>query len=252
VISNLSDAVVISFPKCGRTWLRVLLGELFKTQFNLKSEELIEIHRFTDENSKVPRVYFSHDDNPHKKEPKDLVRNKDAYKKQKIIFLIRDPRDILVSIYHHKRFRSNDFEGSISDYCNQKVGGLESIIDFFNIWQDNRKIIPNFLIIRYENLHDKPVEEIRKILDFLNVADVSKTTIKEAIDFASFGNMRKIELSGSANNDKLVTNNPKNETTFKTRSGKVGGYKQHFTDIELEKIETLISESLSNEYHYYK
>ena len=72
VISNLSDAIIISFPKCGRTWLRFLLGEIFKKNFRLKSVESIEINRLSDENENVPRLYFSHDDNPHKKKPKEL------------------------------------------------------------------------------------------------------------------------------------------------------------------------------------
>ena len=216
MISELSDAIVISFPKCGRTWLRVLLGELFKQHFNLKNKELIEINRLANENNKVPRIYFSHDDNPHKKEPDELNRDKEFYKKQKIIFLVRDPRDVLVSIYHHKKYRSDDFSGDIKDYLNQKVGGLESIIEFYNIWIESNENNPNFLLVSYENLHNNPTAEIKKILFFLEVSDVSESSISNAIKFASFKNMRKIELSGKANNDKLTTKVTQNETGYKT------------------------------------
>ena len=235
-----------------RTWLRVLLGELFKQHFNLKNEELIEINRLANENNIVPRIYFSHDDNPHKKAPAELNRDKGFYKKQKIIFLVRDPRDVLVSIFHHKKYRSEDFSGNIKDYLNQKIGGLESIIEFFNIWYDSNENNPNFLIISYENLHNNPSVEIKKILSFLEVSDVSESSISNAIKFASFKNMRKIELSGKANNDKLTTKKTQNETGYKTRSGKVGDYKQYFNKQELIEIENLISEKLSENYQLYK
>jgi len=225
VINDLSDAIVISFPKCGRTWLRVLLGKLLKQHFNIKSDEVLEIHRLADKDNRVPRIYFSHDDNPHKKSPNDLNTDKSTYKNQKIIFLVRDPRDVLVSIYHHKTFRTEEFEGSIRDYFNQEVGSLESIINFYNIWDDNKNKVQDFLIIQYESLHTKPVEEIRKILDFLNIKKVENTKINNAIEFASFSNMRKIEKSGEAKNDKLTTKEGSSEKALKTRSGKVGEYK---------------------------
>ena len=63
--------------------------------------------------------------------------------------------------------------------------------------------------------------------------------------------MRKIELSGKANNDKLTTKVTQNETGYKTRSGKVGGYKHYFNDEELIK-ENLISKKLSENYQFYK
>ena len=34
-VLELSDVIVISFPKCGRTWLRVLLGEIIRKHFNI-------------------------------------------------------------------------------------------------------------------------------------------------------------------------------------------------------------------------
>lgn len=40
---NKSEFVLISDPKCGRTWLRLMLGRIFQTHFGLTDANLLEL-----------------------------------------------------------------------------------------------------------------------------------------------------------------------------------------------------------------
>ena len=49
--------------------------------------------------------------------------------------------------------------------------------------------------------------------------------VAEAVNYASFENMRKMEKNNVFNSPIMKVNNPSDYKTYKTRQGKVGGYK---------------------------
>ena len=58
-----TDVYLVSFPKCGRTWLRVLVGRAFQQHFGLPADaNLVELHRLVEVDSRVPCVFATHDD----------------------------------------------------------------------------------------------------------------------------------------------------------------------------------------------
>jgi hypothetical protein len=59
-----TDAYVISYPKCGRTWLRLMLGRTFASHFGLDDVPLLETKTFAKRQSGIPRLQFTHDDDP--------------------------------------------------------------------------------------------------------------------------------------------------------------------------------------------
>lgn len=249
VFTSLSDTLIISFPKCGRTWLRVMLSHYLVNHFELDQTEWIETQAIANNRRDIPRIYFTHDDNPHNKRADQLNADKKSYKKNKIIFLVRDPRDVLVSIFHHKKFRSKNFNGSLSDYLKQHVGSLDSILSFYNIWFSNRHIPQQFILIKYENFHSNPFLELKNVLEFCGIENLDDQKIHEAIHFAQFSNMRKMEKSDSQNK-KLKPVDLENLSSFKTRKGKVGDYKNQFSDSEITFIDQKIQESLNPAFCY--
>ena len=89
---DLIDKYIISFPKCGRTWLRMMIGYAFNSQFNLnlKVEELTEIHSITKtiDRDICPTIKFSHDDRPNLKFFDEIDIDKYKYSNQELFFLI--------------------------------------------------------------------------------------------------------------------------------------------------------------------
>ena len=56
-----ADAVIVSFGKSGRTWLRVMISRLYQRRYGLREGELIEFDNFHKVDAAIPRVFFTHD-----------------------------------------------------------------------------------------------------------------------------------------------------------------------------------------------
>ncbi len=262
---KLPDIYIISFPKSGRTWLNMLLGKLFEQHCglsNLSPDTLLNTKLF---NSlfpdKIPNVVFSHDDNKNFfLPPRKIKKSKRKYKNSKIIFLVRDPRDVLVSSYFEKTKRVKlgkredsfwqKFNGTISDYIYEKKGGFDTIIEFYNLWHKNKNIPQDFLLIRYEDLYNNTLNELNKIINFLNLKDVSEKSKSNAINFASFNNMRKIEEKGGTRSDKLKPADINDTASYKTRKGKIGDYKNYFSEQEIKYLNKKMKNNLSSYFGY--
>ena len=244
------DVYLISFPKAGRTWLRIMLGKVLALHYGLEDSGLLELHRLAETRPGIPRIRLKHDDNPQKKTPKELVTLKYEYRDRKVILLIRDIRDLAVSNYFEVTRRRHFFNGDLSSYLRCKRGSVDSMIGFYNIWADNRDAAADFLLVRYEDIHADTDRELRRILDFIGIKDVSPSTIREAIDFSSFENMRKMELGDDLDSGRLRAADSKDPESFKTRKGKVGGYTEYLSEEEIEELTRRIREELSPFYGY--
>lgn len=90
-----ADAFFLSLPKCGRTWVRIMLGRVFQQHFDLQDPKLEELLLQLDKlyllNREVPRIHLNHDGWPHWKRPEELVPRKTAYRGRNVIRPVRDP-----------------------------------------------------------------------------------------------------------------------------------------------------------------
>ena len=228
-----SDVIVVSYQKCGRTWLRVMIGCFLQKKFKLQEEEILKITQSTQYYKKIqpsmPKFMFKHDDNAHRKQANELSSNKDIYNNKKVIFLSRDPRDVIVSNFYHMTYRISENKLQFEDFVKKFFSG---IIKYYNIWA-NYGFNENRLLVRYEDLHTSTSE---KFFDILNFVDKNiQPELKEinfAIKYASFENMKKYE-SENRFNSSILENKGGNKSS-KIRKGKVGGFKDIMTkDLQL-------------------
>ena len=70
---------------------------------------------------------------------------------------------------------------------------------------------------------------------------INDEEISEAIKFSSFKNMRKMEEEDKFNSNKLRAVNKSEQESYKTRKGKVGGYKEYFEEKETEFLNKKIN-----------
>lgn len=223
------DVFVISFPKCGRTWLRVLLGDALQRQF--RSPDLNYWKRdFGGDAPGLPRLSFHHDGGPLTKTATELSTDKTPYAGKKVILLVRDPRDALVSIYFQASQRKYDeeperrFGGTLHEYLHQPVGSVDTFLRYYTVWAEQRHVPRDFLLMRYEDIYVDPAKELRRALDFIGVSGVSDRVIADAVAFASFDNMHRMEAENKIVSGKLRAKDFSNPESFKTRRGLVGGY----------------------------
>src|SRR3546814_10993476 len=58
------DAFVLSYPKAGRTWFRTMIGYIINRQYDLATDNPMEIQHFWQLSTRVPNIVLPHDDNP--------------------------------------------------------------------------------------------------------------------------------------------------------------------------------------------
>ena len=158
----------------------------------------------------------------------------------KVIFLARDPRDVIASNFHQVTNRSkNPFKfNSKSEFVRHNTYGFKRVIHFFNIWYNNKSKPQDFLLIKYENLLESTLD-LKKIITFLNV-DISDESIEriyqESTAFKMREKERKNQLEGFSDFGKEANN-------LKVRKAIKGSYTSELTfeDIafcnkEMEKL----------------
>ncbi len=257
------DIFILSFPKCGRTWLALQIARAIQQHFGLADTGTIKLSKMAELCKDAPRIRIAHDDSPHRKKPFELAESKKKYAGKKVIFLARDPRDVLVSSYFHRRksvvytkpplFGAKTrkapvaFEGELSDFIHTDAGGFDTLLRFYNIWAKNRHVPKDFLLVRYEDMHADPQKQLARIMQFIGMPDVSTEVIDEAVRYASFDNMRNME---KADRFKVRPAEVTDESSFKVRRGKVKGYIDYLKPEEVELLNRKMASTLTDFYGY--
>ncbi len=241
-----ADYVIISYMKSGRTWLRYIIAQLYEGIGKLNLQDKLvytDCYKFAED---FPIIASYHDDNPHLKTSGELKRDKSEYKGKKLIFLVRDPRDLSVSLYYHMKYRSKQFDGSIDSFVELVI---PSIVEYYNIWFKNRNFPSDFLLIKYERLKFDSENEVTRVANFLGLNNIPEIIV-DAIDKSSFKKMKKYEMENKSSNTQLNKELTKNKNAAKIRKGTVGGYKTELMSETIESINIYIDKNLNSVYGY--
>jgi hypothetical protein len=258
-----TDAYLISYPKCGRTWLRLMIGRAIASYVQRPDDEDILLLQWKNRlKPGIPRIAVVHDNRPMLKAPEELETSKLHYRGKKVIFLVRDPRDVIVSSYFEMTRRGQIFgenpyeqrqavfEGSLSDFIAQRQGGFATILRYYTIWAENRHIPEDFLLVRYEDMKADPQRELRRVLDFLGLQAIPQKLVSEAVAYASFENMRRMEVDGKFQHGMLKPGDRSNQESFKTRKGKVKGYIDYLSSAEIQALNDKMANDLPAYFGY--
>lgn len=220
------DICIVAYPKSGNNYLLFLIGMLLyktKMDWSNKGDLVQNVKEKTVENLPNPHLVWSHE-----------IYNP-TY--PKVIYLVRDPRDIVVSYYfHHIKYYPNHFKLNFNEFFEEFLLGKiwPGMWDHHvESWITNQINIENgFLLLKYEDLLNNTSKEIHKILKFLNLHRTDKE-IKEAIEWSSFDNMKSLE---EKQKEYL---NPGESTDRKipfVREGRENGWKSFLNKEQEEKI----------------
>ena len=239
-----ADIHIVSYPKCGRTWLVLLIAKTLELHYGMKVQNPLKLREYRSRRRGIPYMHAHHDGGPEFLLPEELETNKGFYASRRVIFMVRDPRDVLVSSYFQKTKRNYNFKGSMSEYVKERRGGIETIIDFYNIWAQNRNIPKDFLLVRYEDMQTDTASELRRVLKFIGVEGVSPENVQQAVELCSFDNMRQMESNNAFKTNTLSPRDVNDPQTYKTRRGIVGGYKDYLDGEDLNYVEDIIRQRL--------
>ena len=88
-----------------------------------------------------------------------------------------------------------------------------------------------------------PAAELQRILDFTGT-EVTPEQVQEAVEFAAYDNMKKMETEGffKSSGARVKAGDNANPQSFKVRKAKVGGYHDYFTDEQCAQLERMVGE----------
>ena len=246
---RIADAVVVSFPKSGRTWLRATLTFYFSERYGLENPPLLECANLHYLDARIPKIFFTHDDDPNAR-PEELGTDKSAYRRKRLLYLARDPRDVCVSMYFHRTKRDLDIEMPIYDFANGQDGGLRTTIAFMNTWAEALPAIPESFVISYEAMHAEPEKTLEDALTFLG-QEPDPECIKAALERSRFDRLQSMEQKGQFESGRLTAADTQDKDSFKVRRGKVGGYTDYFDDGEQATLNDVVTKQLSSYFDPY-
>jgi hypothetical protein len=242
------DFSVVSHPKAGRTWLRMLLANAFKDMYN--SELTLDTHEIGLNNSQVPRIYFTHSTSDFHSRSGYKPPNFNRYTTTPVIFLARDPRDMSVSYFHEVVDRdAGTFEGSLSDFIRSDRYGIKNTIRFLNEWLAYLKSKEERgIILRYEDMQADTELELEKALSFFGVS-VDDDVLSNAVEKSKFDRMKKMEKNETINDHRLSPTDKKKENTYKVRKGQIGGFAEELNQKDISFVNSALQD-LNSEFGY--
>ena len=164
------------------------------------------------------------------------------------LFLVRDPRDVLVSFYHQARHRNRFWAGDVDSFARNRFIGVERIVALMNHLA-HRSSDLGAPFFHYEDLQADPDACFAELLQAAGDV-VEPAMLREAVGFCSFRNMRHMELSGD-HGKRLAAREKGNPDSLKTRKGRVGGYRDELSAATVEYIERYLQDRLDPRFNRY-
>jgi Sulfotransferase domain len=180
----------------------------------------------------------------------------ELYKARKVILLVRDPRDIVVSLYYQLSKRSSPLtqavfevpenlsEMTLFDFVRDQRAGLPRVIEWLNRWQRLIAEMPESLTLHYEHLRSDTISDLAKVARLIGW-DCSQAQIQAAVDFADFDKLKSLERRKFFQSGRMQPGDPGDPDSYKVRRGKVGGYREDFTPEQIAWMDKLTAEHLS-------
>jgi len=253
------DAFLIGYPKVGNTWFQVLIRKAFVVHYGLSDDWL---PRILNKRSNVPAsvlpVTVSHNldtTDVNYVKYQEMVIETSFLKGKKLVLLIRDPKDALVSFYMHTKHHYTPplYQGESPDeMVYDDVFGIETFLKYYKEMYKARDVVAGMQLIRYEDMREDPHRLLKETLEFLGLTGVTDSTVQETVDYGTFENMRRLEDENALGvHGFLKSENTKEpEQSRRVREGKVGGHRAHLSPETIAHINARVRSELPAFYGY--
>jgi hypothetical protein len=186
-----TDVFICTYPKSGTTWLGFLLAQVLKQS----PEERLNLKNF---NRYVPDVNLlytkggslaEHADKP---DPRFFLAHA-RYDPNfpNVVYVVRDPRDVMVSFWHYQKLLYKDFSQTLEEYVASDAHWPCEWDEHAESWLMPRRH-PRLMVVRYEQMHADPAGVLRAVVEFAGIA-VDEARVALAVEESRFEKMREAE-----------------------------------------------------------
>jgi len=225
------DTFIASYPRSGNTWTRFLIANLMHTErpVTFANIETVIPDATALSSRKLKRI-------PRPR----LIKTHEYFEPRfrKVIYLVRDPRDVVLSLYNFRRkYRAVDDSYPIERYVAERFlpGDLDvSWGEHVGSWLGTRMNQPDFLLVRYEDLLQDPPRELCRLAGFLGIA-ANTETVLQAIERSSANRLRQLE---KLEHEAWVTTKGKRADVPFIAEAVAGGWKRKLPQPSVAQIES--------------
>jgi hypothetical protein len=243
----MADCFLVSYPKSGRTWLRYMLSyyvaalhdpivtvdlaSMFSVvpNFDLDPIRGIPAFRYPRNGGHIPKIWVSHHGYDRR-----------LFLDKPVIYIMRDPRDVIVSAYFHATRHKHSFEGDILNFIKDETRGTLLMCNYLNGWAKGLTERRSH-ILTYEALYADPAGELTRVLRFLG-HPVDPSLIKTTVAAGNFNVMQALEKLQGIPGHSYDRNDA---NSLRMRRGRPGAYDEHLDADALAAVEEICALNLS-------
>ncbi|XP_055696596.1 luciferin sulfotransferase-like [Lutzomyia longipalpis] len=221
------DVWVLSFPKCGTTWTQEMVWQICNDLNFKPSNSLSERYSFLDHlaASLLPRQIWT--------------------EKPKIVYVIRNAKDMITSYYHHWK-NIPGFSGSFDEFIDLIIDNRINYTPFdshvINFWHMRNE--SNVLFLVYEEMQQNLPKVIEKTAHFFGKT-LTEEQIYELADHLSFNKMANnpaVNFEKELSRLRKENNMSYNEKDYRfIRKGKVNSFKDEMSPEMIKKVNDWLS-----------
>jgi hypothetical protein len=219
------DVFIVGYPKSGNTWMQFMMTSLINgiepsyLNLSLVSDFVPDVHykKFYKRYRDISFFKSHHYPTPNYK---------------KIIYLVRDGRDSMVSYYHMNKVQ---FEGYSLEEMIRNGRGLfpGKWHEHVKRWTDN-PFESQMIIVKYEDLKCDPLQEMKRIGAFIGFHFTDQQMAK-VIEGCSFEKLKQLEQESGLSDGKYRWKGNKEDRFF--RKGQIGEFKNEMPASLIEYFE---------------
>jgi hypothetical protein len=225
------DVFVVSYPRSGNTWTRFLIANLIYRD---------EPVTFANVEERIPDIYTSSKRGLKKLSRPRIIKTHEYFdpRYKKLVYIVRDPRDVALSYYHfHVKFRRIEEGYPIEEYIPHFIAAefdpYGSWAENVASWMVNRMESSSFLLLRYEDMLENPQQELNKAATFLGIQSTLEQ-IDRAVTLSSSDKMQALEKAQGKN--WATTKKTRQDKPF-VRAAMSGGWQSGLPERSVAAIE---------------